>query len=212
MAEQLPPVVVTRRRGTESFHVSGKPLPHTLHDFWAWSTSDLVSNVSRGRLAEFLVATALGIDVGGVRNEWDAFDLTTANGLKVEVKSAAYVQRWYQKRFSEIVWRTPRTRFWDASTNVQSGESRRHADVYVLTLLHHQDKSTIDPLDLAQWSFFVVPSYELDARARSQHSITLNSVKDLVGGPVSYVALSEAVAAAGHRQRAAVSRAVHSEA
>ena len=30
-------------------------------DFWKWSVSDLVSNATRGRLAEFIVAKALKI-------------------------------------------------------------------------------------------------------------------------------------------------------
>jgi len=42
-------------------------------------------------LAEYLVATVLGLNQG-VRNEWDAYDLETEAGLKIEVKSAAYIQ------------------------------------------------------------------------------------------------------------------------
>jgi hypothetical protein len=30
-----------------------------------------LSNATRGRLAEFIVATALRVNVSGVRNEWD---------------------------------------------------------------------------------------------------------------------------------------------
>ena len=199
----LPPLIVSRRTGHEPLHVNGQALPFDLLDFWQWSVSDLVSNVTRGRLAEFIVATGLGIDVTGVRNEWDAFDLTTSSGLKVEVKSAAHVQSWHQARLSNIVWRTPRTRAWDAATNRQSIESRRQADVYVLALLDHQDKPSIDPLNTAQWCFFVLPTRALDARTRNQHSITLPSLRTLAGSPVSYSELSAAVDRAGQAQRGA---------
>jgi hypothetical protein len=181
--------------------VNGQASGFTLLDFWRWSTSDLVSNVTRGRLAEFIVATALGIDVSGVRNEWDPFDLVTTSGLKIEVKSAAHVQSWYQARLSQIAWRTPRTRAWNPATNRQDGEPRRQADVYVFALLDHQEKNTIDPLDTDQWRFFAVPTKSLDARTRSQHSITLPSLKALAGPPVSYAEVAAAVERAGQVQR-----------
>ena len=199
MAEALPPLHVVRKTGAEPLHLDGNPLPVSLLAFWQWSASDLVSNVTRGRLAEFIVATALGIDTSGVRNEWDAFDLVTATGYKLEGKSSAHVQSWYQASLSNIVWRTPRTRAWDAITNQLSVESRRQADVYVLALLQHQDKNSIDPLNLAQWCFFVVPTRVLDARTRSQHSITLNSLTALTKS-VSYAGLPAAVEQAGRLQ------------
>ncbi len=200
----LPPIAVQRRTGQEAFHTDGRVLPHSLRNFWQWSVSDLVSNVTRGRLAEFIVATAVGIDVTGVRSEWDAFDLTTPSGLKIEVKSAAHIQSWYQARLSNIVWSTPTTRAWDAATNRLSTESKRQADVYVLALLHHQDKSSVDPLNTAQWSFFVLPTRVLDARTRSQRSIALRSLKALAGDPADWSQLSVAVERAGQEQRGAV--------
>ena len=71
----------TRKKGSESFTSNGQPLETKLIDFWRWSVSDLVSNATRGRLAEFIVASALDI-TDGVRNEWDAFDLEMLSGLK----------------------------------------------------------------------------------------------------------------------------------
>lgn len=196
--------VASRRTGLENLHADGQDLPFNLLEFWQWSGSDLVSNVTRGRLAEFIVASALGIDVTGVRGEWDAFDLITREGLTIEVKSAAFVQSWDQVELSNIVWRTPRTRAWDAATNRQSTEERRQAEVYVFALLHHLNKKTIDPLNIGQWSFFVLPTQALDSRARSQHSITLPSLKTLAGLPVSFSGLSSAVDRAGNVQREAV--------
>jgi hypothetical protein len=155
--------------------------------------SDLVSNATRGRLAEFIVATALGVVKGQVRDEWSAFDLTSPSGVKIEVKSAAYLQSWHQHRLSAITWSVRRTREWDADTNLQSKESRRQADVYVFALLAHRDKGTLDPLNVRQWKFFVVPTQTLDARERSQHSITLLSLEALAGPGVAYDELASAV-------------------
>lgn len=129
--------------------------------------------------------------------EWDRYDLVTAGGLKIEVKSAAYVQTWAQRAPSKIVFSVKRARGWDADTNVQAKEARRHADVYVFALLDHRNQSTIDPLDLDQWRFWALSTKALDERKRSQHSITLATLLKVVGDPVGYQDLADAVEQAG---------------
>jgi len=99
----LPRLKAQRRSGAEVFHADGKALPFTIQDFWCWSTSDLLNNTTRGVLAEFLVASALDIPTTGVRDPWAAFDLQTIDGLKIEVKSAAYLQSWAQKQPSSTM-------------------------------------------------------------------------------------------------------------
>ncbi|MGH7389043.1 MAG: hypothetical protein ACREM3_06230 [Candidatus Rokuibacteriota bacterium] len=193
MNDPLRRLIATRKSGTERFHDRGKELNFDLLAFWQWSTSDLVSNVTRGRLAEYLVARALGLATEGVRDEWAPYDLLTAVGTKVEVKSAAYIQSWHQRTPSAVKFVVPKTLAWNAETNVQEPQARRQTDVYVLALLAHIDKATIDPLDLAQWRFYVVSTAALDARTRSQHSITLASLEVLAGSPVDYWGLKEAV-------------------
>lgn len=186
------PIEVRRRLGDESFRDGARDLGFDLIGFWQWSCSDLVSNATRGILAEYLVAQALGV-ADGVREEWAAFDLTAADGTRIEVKSAAYIQSWHQERPSSITFRVPKTRAWDRESNRQGVDARRQADVYVFALLAHQDQASIDPLDLSQWAFFVVPTAQLDNRTRSQHSITLNSLRALAGEPVTFSELRHAV-------------------
>ena len=193
MTKKLSRIFPVPKSGDEPLHSNGRPLGITLLDFWRWSSSDLVSNATRGILAEFIVANALGIELNDVRDEWRAFDLITPEGITVEVKSAAYIQTWSQRDFSRITFRIPKTRAWDADTNVQEKVPRRHAKVYVFALLAHKDKSSIDPLNVEQWQFFVLPTAVLNARTRSQHSITLRSLENLAGRAVSYNELREAV-------------------
>jgi hypothetical protein len=60
----------------------------------------------------------------------------------------------------------------------------------------------MDPLNLDQWEFYVLPTAVLDARGRSQHSITLPSLKALHGDPLGVAGIVEAVArAAGEEAR-----------
>jgi hypothetical protein len=143
---QFPRIKPRRKTGEERFRSGDGDAGFKLLDFWQWTTSDLVSNSTRGVLAEFLVARALGVDTG-VRDEWQAFDLVTPTGKKVEVKSAAYVQSWGQKELSRIVFSTRHTLAWDAETGAFAADSRPHADIYVFALLAHRDKDTIDPLN-----------------------------------------------------------------
>lgn len=189
-----------RKTGSEPFTVGQQPLAADVLSFWQWCASDLVSNTMRGVLAEYIVALALGVvtDVS-VRREWDAYDLLLLDGTKVEVKSAAYVQSWRQAKPSTIQFKVAKRRAWDAETNVVAAEPSRSADVYVFAVLSHPDWATINPLDLSQWTFFVLPTAVLNARKRSQHSITLKSLAAIAGPSLAHSQLRDAVRSAAQR-------------
>lgn len=80
---------------------------------WQWTSSNLFDNTMRGMLAEYMVATALGATEYGIRTEWDAFDLVTENGIKVEIKSSAFLQSWAQEKSSAATIQIRETRAWD---------------------------------------------------------------------------------------------------
>ncbi len=67
---------------------------------------------------------------------------------------------------------------------------------YVFALLAHEDKATINPLDVSQWRFYVLQTSALNARARGQHSITLRTLERECRECVSFDQLAAAVAAA----------------
>ncbi len=178
--------------GSESIHAAGDATGIRVSDFWRWSASDLLSNATRGVFAEFLVANAIGHSTAVPRKEWDKWDLNAPEGIRVEVKSAAYIQSWEQKRLSDIRFLVPRPKAPDGTLK------ERPAHVYVFALLAHQDKATVDPLDLSQWQFFALSARKLDDRERSQHSITLPSLKGLAlkriaVGPIGFHELRDAV-------------------
>lgn len=189
-----PKLDVQRKTGTEHFHIGERALNNRLIDFWAWSVSDLVSNATRGRLAGYIVALAVGCETT-VRLEWDAYDLETSSGIKVEVKSAAYLQSWHHQRLSSIKFGIRPTRSWDPETNLFGEDVRRQCDVYVFCLLHHQDKSTVDPLNLEQWTFYVLPASNLDEHCPRQKSVSLSRLLELGPRQVNFEELSGAVSA-----------------
>ena len=98
----LSAIETVKKTGKEPFTLNGEELPFDVSAFWRWSSSDLLGNALRGVLAEFIVASALGI-TERPREEWDAYDLITPSGLKVEVKSSAYLQSWQQTKLSKIM-------------------------------------------------------------------------------------------------------------
>ena len=117
-----------RKTGAEPFLLAGRSIGADLLGFWQWSSSELVGNALRGVLAEYIVATAVGAN-GGVRTQWDSYDVETADGIKVEVKSAAFLQSWWQAKLSSIQFSVRPPVGWPAETHSRSASPNRPADV-----------------------------------------------------------------------------------
>jgi hypothetical protein len=164
----------------------------TLRDFWAWTLSDLRTNTVRPMLAEFLVAQALGA-AQRPRIEWDAYDVLTPDGIRVEVKSSAYLQAWTQARPSTITFGGLLAKTWTSEDGYSPAESY-NADVYVFAVLTTTDHATYDALDVDQWSFWVLPRSVV--AATGQRSMGLARVRALAGPPASYGELAARVATA----------------
>ena len=121
-----------------------------LDSFLRWNSGNLMENRTRGAYAEWLVHQALGLDPGKHRTEWAAVDVTFGS-ITLEVKAAAFVQFWSQERPSTISFPI----------------EQRAATAYVFCLLAEQDPTLVNPLDLSQWRFWVVPKAKLHGERRS---------------------------------------------
>ncbi len=181
------------KSGSERFVLAGQPLDFDLLSFWKWAASDLIDNTWRGVLAEYLVAKALRIKTDGIRDSWGPVDLVSPTGVTIQVKSAAFLQAWHHDKFSRIIFSIKPRRVFDSATNRFSETPVRAAQVWVFALLKHKDKLTLDPMDVAQWQFFVMSKAFLDSYRRSQESITLKSLLNLGIEPVGFSELAERV-------------------
>ena len=192
-------IVPVRMTGDEPLTVGGEPLAGgPVIDFWRWSLSSLLDNTVRGLFAEYLVARALGVTHAGVRVEWDAVDIVTESGLRVEVKSVSFLQSWAQTRASTPTVSIPETLAWDTHTGRYDPKSRRQADVYVVCVLDVTEVADLDPLNLDHWRFLVVPTHVLNAQVPGQKSIVLHRLAALPGvAECTYTELRETVEAAG---------------
>ena len=89
--------------------------------------------------------------------------------------------------------RSPRPERWRGTRT--AGDSPKSPDGTprcVFALLAHTDKATVDPLNLDQWVFYVLPTAVLDGRTRSQHSITLRTLEGMAAA-VCFGELRQAV-------------------
>jgi hypothetical protein len=130
-------------------------------DFWKWGFSDLKMNVVRGIFAEFLVARAVGDPAEVVRNAWAPFDVktppdeTAPDGIRIEVKSSAYIQAWRQRKLSRISFSGLKTRSWSPESGY-SPQREVQADVFVFALHTAKTHENYNIFDLKQWELYVV--------------------------------------------------------
>ena len=181
-----------RKTGGESFLFNGESTNIKLQEFWSWSSSDVLNNAMRGVLAEFIVASSLGI-ADSCRVEWDAYDIITKEGKKIEVKSAAYLQSWKQSRLSNIGFDIRPTCSLNSETNIYNNDQIRQADIYVFCILSHKDKLTVNPLDLDQWDFYIIDTAILNEVYPHQKRISLNPLLGLNPIKARYSEIKKAI-------------------
>ena len=175
---------INMKTGEEKFYFENVELPLKLLSFWQWSCSDLLSNALRGILAEFIVASAIDA-LDSPREEWDSYDLETKKGLKIEIKSSSYLQSWEQNKLSKIIFSIRPTITW-GSDNKRTTKKIRQSDIYIFCVLSHKEKSSVNPLDLSQWSFYILETSVLNRILRDQKTITLSSLIKLNPLKVKY--------------------------
>lgn len=181
-----------KKTGQEKFTHKDDATNVSLLEFWQWSQSDLLNNTLRGTIAEFIVAKAVNA-TNSIRVEWDACDLITPEGLKIEVKSAAYLQSWKQERDSSIQFSIRPAKGWDAATNISAVDSGRSADVYVFCLLKEKNRDLVNPLNLDQWDFFILATEQINQEKGMQKMIGINSLLKMNPIVASYGELGAAV-------------------
>ncbi len=182
----------TFRDGDEPFQLREAPVGFTLYDYWRWMGSDLVYNIQRGVVAEYIVSKALEAEtLKYPRAAWESFDVQIQQPEygTIEVKSSAYIQSWHKKNTN------PSSISFDITPKKHSRDF--YVDAYVFCLLGKPPPAPFpNPLDLDQWKFYVLMSVVLDEEVRDQKSIGLHELRDLVnrkGSMTNYDGLRNAV-------------------
>jgi hypothetical protein len=198
-----PRLPVQRLAGDEVF--SGGDSEMTVLDFWQWAYSSLNANVERGKLAEYLVARAVGVaGAPQVQEAWGDWDVLASDGTTIEVKCSSYIQDWDQNDYSRIVFSGLKARELYYSEAVKPAaeisDADYKADIYVLALQHHREHASFSVRDLGQWTFYVLTREELRDVARDAKSVSIATlVKAGVAG-APYAEPSESIRTAVHRR------------
>lgn len=166
----------------------------TVLDFWRFAMPDLRMNNTRGLFAEFLIHQAIGSHEPRV--EWASHDVETDEGLRIEVKAAAYLQAWEQRAPSQIRFSGLRARTWSPDGGY-SGLKSHNADVYVFAVQTAREHAVYNPLDTAQWEFYVLS--RPGVATLDSDSVSLGAVRAAAGPPVSFAALNDCIRSADFR-------------
>lgn len=166
--------------GNEHLKFDGMPINRLLSDFWKWNSSDLLNNTMRGAFAEFIVATALDLDLTTTHIDWESYDLRHGDEL-IEVKCSAYLQSWHPKdkpeKYSRIIFSiAPAYEWLPDEARYNYSNLKRHSNVYVFCHYKCKERAPENPLELKNWDFYVLATYKLDAAFGSQRSVSLSGL------------------------------------
>ena len=98
--------------GGEPLSVGGRDIALTVNDFWRWSFSDFSAFSIRDAFSEFLAASSLGLTADGLARPRRARNLiwspTGGSGLRISVRTAAYVQSAEAEHPDHIIFVIPK--------------------------------------------------------------------------------------------------------
>src|SRR5699024_1586138 len=149
----------------------------TILDYWKWAHSVILDNTERGVFAEFLVGSALDV-LNSPRVMWDNADINY-NGYFIEVKSSAYIQSWEQSKPSTPMFGIAPKRNWTGIGNEYETDLRRFAQYYIFCLLNEKNRDKVDPLNINQWEFYILPTKVLNHHNKTQKTISLRPLQYL---------------------------------
>ncbi len=149
-------------------------------EFWRYAYSNLKDNRNRSAFAEYMVAKALGVSEPPLTS-WESYDIKTASGVKVEVKTSGYIQSWKQTKPTIPTFDIKQKQGWAGETNEYDGIKDRQADVYVFCLHNEKDKDKADPLQSDQWIFYVVSTIRINELLEDQKTVGLSTIEEVLG-------------------------------
>ena len=161
---------IEKQFGEEAFRYNNKRLPYTLKDFWSFQYSDLTSFKIRDDISKFIVAKALNIANRKVEY-LDGHDLTSKEGIPIDVRTASYITSLKEKSSEEITF--------DIAKKCKSNNEKikkRYGFIYIFCLLSHRSKEGLDPLDINQWEFYITTKSNLEKISGDDETITLKKL------------------------------------
>lgn len=188
--------------GDEKLIDDGTYLPYTILDFWKWAYSNLLQNMQRGTLAEFIVKSAMDQhnlpENYTMKTGMEPYDLdgpqipAFGRAARIEVKCAAFVQLWDTKHPERASFSIAPAKLPDITGDFKPEAPRqRNSDLYVFSLYTASDRRR-NILDLSWWEFYVCQTNLLDKLCGDQKTISLKRVREICS-PCSFNQLYEEI-------------------
>lgn len=137
---------------------------------------NLLTNYTRGAVAEVVVAELLGGElVGEGYGSWDI----DVDGVRVEVKATGDIQSWPQTRPSTPTFSVARAAGWIEQSNgsfIADPTKERRNDVYVFC--HHRGTR---PDVISEWDFYVCATSRIDEVLGDAKTVGLSALKARFG-------------------------------
>lgn len=163
-------------KGDEKFTIDGKPTEMNVLDFWRFHYCERFD--LQDKIAEYIVAKALGNDEAINTKMWTLFDILYRN-TRVEVKETSYYHAWQSDEEPKSDARVfSITKAYSEYKDANSAYERQN-DIYVFCLNTGKNKEESDPLVLEHWEFYVVPTFLINRECADAKKISLGRVRKL---------------------------------
>lgn len=161
--------------GQENFTLNGKETEIKTVDFWSYAFSNLMDK--EDEIAEFLVATALGVKDPTNKLYWTLYDVLYRE-TRIEVKQTSYYHPWTHERSKTLRFDiAPRDGSNREEPYCEPGLHRQN-DIYVFCIVDGGSFEESYPLNLDAWTFYVVPTTVINRDfPETQKAVLATSVK-----------------------------------
>ena len=175
--------------GEEPFSFENKETGMSIRDFWKWHFSDIYD--LQEKIAEFIVAKALGRTKPDNAGSWTLFDIAY-EGKRIEVKETSYYHSWQTDEEHKSEQRTFKINKAYSVYGDNTSELARQNDIYVFCLNTGDTKASSNPLQLEHWEFYVIPTAVIDRECGDGKTISLSRVRKMTE-KVDYMHLKEKI-------------------
>lgn len=162
--------------GEEEFSFNGKATGMTMLEFWRWHYSEIFD--LQEKIAEFIVARALGLNEADNVGSWTLYDIDYRN-TRIEIKETSYVHAWQTDEEEKSERRSFGITKAHSKYGDSSSELARQNDIYVFCLNTGMTRAESNPLQLEHWEFYIVPTEVINEECGDGKSISLSRVRKM---------------------------------
>lgn len=147
-------------------------------DFWKFHYSNIFD--LQGKIAEFIVSKALGIDHAQNDQYWTLWDISYRD-KRIEIKETSYYHSFNQEGKVSKQRTFGITMANGSYDPIKSGNNDfcRQNDIYVFCLNTGETEESSYPLNLNNWEFYIVPTDVINEKCGSNKTVSLGRIKNL---------------------------------